>query len=558
MDPTQDVARAPDGAGTAPAPARTVARARAGIEALGARRTPAAWAYTGTVLIVAACTLLAALLERHVELSNVEMVLVAGVVLSAVAFGRGPAVVAALLSVAVFDFGFVPPRFTLRVSDTQYLVLLAVMLLVAITTGTLTGWLREQRERAEQRERQTAALARLSHDLAFARTEEDVLRAASARIDALLGSEVAVLVPDREGAVRVVLGDPALFGGGEEERGIAQWACERGEVAGLEGQRFHAPRALHVPLRVAVKVLGVLAVRNPEPPARPTDRLHLLRAMASQTALAVERCRLADEAQEARTQAETERARSVLLSSVSHDLRTPLATITGAASSLRDGGTGLTEATRAELAEDIYEQAERLNRLIGNLLDMTRLESGALRVRKEWHSPEEVIGAALVRLESVLGDREVKVLLPEGLPLVPLDDVLFEQVVWNLVENAHKHAPAGSPLEIAAEIRDGALRVTVADRGPGLAPGEEQRVFEKFYRGGSPSARPGFGLGLAICQGIVAAHGGRIEAANRAGGGAVFTVLLPLEGEPPALADEPPTAEGEPRPAAGAGAEGAS
>jgi two-component system, OmpR family, sensor histidine kinase KdpD len=540
MDQSRHAMPAPD---DTPGPTGSGASPRAMVDALGARRTPAAWAYGGTVLIVAVCTLIAWLLERHVELSNVEMVLVAGVVIAAVAFGRGPAIVAALLSVAVFDFGFVPPRFTLRVSDTQYLVLLAVMLLVAVTTGTLTGWLREQRERAEQRERQTAALARLSHDLAFARAEADVLRAAAARITELLGSEVAVLVPDAGGEVRVVLGDPGLFGGGEEERAIAQWACERGETAGLEGQRFRAPRALHVPLRVAVQVLGVLAVRNPDPPARQAERLHLLRAMASQTALAVERCRLADEAQEARTQAETERARSVLLSSVSHDLRTPLAAITGAASSLRDGGPGLAEETRAGLAADIYEQAERLNRLIGNLLDMTRLESGALRVRTEWHSLEEVIGAALVRLETVLGERPVRVAVPEDLPLVPLDDVLFEQVVWNLVENAHKHAPAGSPIEIAAAIEGGEARVTVADRGPGLGPGEERRVFEKFYRGSAPSARPGFGLGLAICQGIVAAHGGRIEAANRPGGGALFTVRLPLAGEPPALGGEPPLEE---------------
>ncbi len=506
---------------------------------LSTRRPPGWLAYTGTVLIVAACTGIAALMESRFELSNVSMVLLAGVVIAAVAFGRGPAVLAAVLAVAVYDFGFVPPRFTLRVSDTQYLVLLAVMLLVAIVTGTLTAWLRDQRGAAEARERQTAALYRLGHDLANARTAAEVLRAAAERITSLLGTPVAALLPGPDGRVEVVQGDPDLFGGGEDERRIAQWAYENGEPAGLEGQGFPSPRALHLPLRAAARSLAVLAVRAPQPPAAWGAGLHLLRAMAAQAALALERCRLADEAQEARTQAETERARSTLLSSVSHDLRTPLAAITGAASSLRETGAGLPEATRRELVDEIFEQSERLNRLIGNLLDMTRLESGALRVRKEWHSLEEVIGAALVRLEAALGDRPVRVRVPEDLPLAPLDDVLFEQVVWNLVENAHKQAPPGTEIEIAASIRGGALVVEVADRGPGLAPGEERRVFEKFYRGRHAGTRPGFGLGLAICRGIVEAHGGTIEAANRPGGGALFTVCLPLEGEPPRIEEEP-------------------
>jgi two-component system sensor histidine kinase KdpD len=220
-------------------------------------------------------------------------------------------------------------------------------------------------------------------------------------------------------------------------------------------------------------------------------------------------------------------------------LRTPLAAITGAASSLRDDGGALSEATRHELAATISEEAQRLNRLIGNLLDMTRLESGTLRVRKEWHSLEEVVGAALVRLDASLGDRPIRLELPDGLPLVPLDDVLFEQVIGNLIENADKYAPTGLPIDVRAAIDGAWLQLVIADRGPGLCPGEERRVFEKFYRGPGSTGRHGAGLGLAICQGIVAAHGGTIAVTNRDGGGAVFTVWLPLAGEPPVLEREP-------------------
>jgi two-component system sensor histidine kinase KdpD len=367
-------------------------------------------AYGGTLLIVAGCTAAAAFMRPHFDPANLTMIYLLGVVVSAIAFGRAPAIMAAVLSVAVFDFAFVPPRFTLRVSDTQYLVTFGVMLVVAIVIGTLTARLQEQRAWAVLREQRTTELHRLSRDLQM--------------------------------------------------------------------------------------------------------------------------------------QAETERTRSALLSSVSHDLRTPLAAITGAASSLRDGSRTLSEATREELADTIAEEALRLNRLIGNLLDMTRLESGAPSPRKDWHSLEEVVGAALARLEPALQDRVVRLDLPEDLPLVPLDGVLFEQVVWNLVENAIKYAPPGGPIEISAGIQGGELRFDVADRGPGIGSDDEHRLFEKFYRGASASGQPGVGLGLSICDAIVRAHGGTIEAANRAGGGAVFTLWLPLEGAPGSLPEEEPARAG--------------
>jgi len=503
----------------------------------GARRASATRAYGVSMLIVAASTALAAVMRPHFELSNLTMVYLLGVVLCAVAFGRGPAIAASVLSVAVFNFTFVPPRFTFRVSDTQYLVTFAVMLVVAVVIGTLTAWLREQVDFARRREQITSALYRLHRDLSAAATPTGVVESARARIAGLLDAEIVVRTSadlDNRAA------SPASGGSCEgADLAAARATLEKGVPAGEGTPLFPEARGLHAPLQGTTGTLGVLSAyaRTPRG-ARDPDRVHLLQALAGQVALALERGTLAEEAHLARMHAETERSRSALLSSVSHDLRTPLAAITGAASSLRDDTGVMSGATRRELAETIAEEAQRLNRLIGDLLEMTRLESGALRVRKEWHSFEEIVGAALARLEPRLGRRPVQLVIPEDLPLVPLDDVLFELVIRNLVENADKYSPPGQPIALEAAIEGNALRFEVSDRGAGLAPGEQQRVFEKFFRGAAASGRPGAGLGLAICRGIVEAHDGTIAAAFREGGGTTFTVRLPREGEPPPVEDE--------------------
>ena len=509
-----------------------------------------AWrGYPGTLLVVALCTGVAALMYHSFDLSNLAMVYLVGVVVAATAFGRGPAIAASIFAVLSFDFLFVPPRYTFHVDDSQYLVTFAVMLLVAVVIGTLTARLRDQLRAARQEQRRTASLYRLSHELAARSTLRAVLESATDLIAEILEASVAILLPDESGRVAVAVGDFSLFGGGEHERTVAQWAFENGKAAGWSTQTLPGSRGVHLPLSGSDRALGVLSIRPADPKLLPNpEGARTLEALASQTALALERCFLADSAERARTEAETERARSALLSSVSHDLRTPLAAITGAATSLLEGSTRLGEATRREMAETISEEAGRLNRLIGDLLEMTRLESGALRVRKEWHSLEEVVGAALGRLEAELGNRPVTVDIPGDLPLVPLDDVLFGQMVGNLLENAHKYSPAGLPIEITGRIENAKLRFTVADRGPGLRAGEEQRVFEKFYRGTGSSERAGVGLGLAICRGIVEAHQGSISASNRVGGGAEFTVWLPLEGVPPSVERDAAEEQGSRRP----------
>jgi two-component system sensor histidine kinase KdpD len=335
------------------------------------------------------------------------------------------------------------------------------------------------------------------------------------------------------------ISDRTVFAPDSHDQGVAQWVYDHGQLAGMGTDTLAGARALYLPLIASRGTIGVLGVR----PAQlrrflAPEQLHLLETFANQAALALERVALTEEAQRAQVQAETERMRSTLLSSVSHDLRTPLAVISGATSSLVEGATMLEPATRVELAQTAYDEAERLNRLVGNLLDMTRLESGAVQVRKEWQPLEEVVGAALTRLDERLRDHPVTASLPPDGPLVPLDSVLIEQVLINLLENAIKYTPPGSPIEISATGARDAVTVTVADRGPGIPPGGVQRVFEKFYRARAGDGSGGVGLGLTICRGIVEAHGGRIWVENRPGGGAAFHFTLPLEGTPPPVAPE--------------------
>lgn len=483
---------------------------------------------------MAACTGVAALLSGRFELSDLTMVYLLGSVGAAVAFGRGAAIFASILSVAAFNYIFVPPRFSFEVGDAQYIVTFGVMLTVAVVTGMLTARLREQLALARFRERRTAALYRLSHELISRSLPSDVLEIAVRRIGDVLNSRVAVVGPAQSPETVVLAGDPAVVDP-PAESAAARRAFDDGQIAGLE--HVGSVGVLHMPLEAGLHRYGVMSV-EPIAGSWSAERFQLFRVLVSQTALALERCRLANEVHAARSLADTERSRNALLSSVSHDLRTPLAAITGAATSLRDGSAQLVDATRRELADMIAEEAQRLNRLIGNILDMTRLESGMLRVRRDWHSLEELVGAALVRLEATLGSRPVVLDLQPDLPLVSIDGVLFEQVLTNLIENAHKYSADGLPIEIHAAIAGTTLRLEVADRGPGLPSGEEIRVFEKFHRGSNTRAVPGAGLGLSICQGIVEAHGGTISAANRDGGGATFTVRLPLEGEPPIVEQE--------------------
>ena len=500
--------------------------------------------YLRAVVTVAVCTGLAWLMNARFAQANLIMVYLLGVMLVAVRFGRGPAVLASVLSVGSFDFFFVPPYLTFAVSDTEYLITFGVMLSAALVISTMAARLREQARASRERERRAAALYKLSRELADAQNLEDILTAALRTVQDVFAARAVILLPDEGGRVRIRSGDTSLLGPGDHDHGVAQWVFDRGEPAGLGTQTLPAAQALFLPLLGSRGPTGVLGIRpaNIRFLLRP-DQFRFLETFANQTALAVERAGLTAQAEQARIQIEAERLRNTLLSSVSHDLRTPLAAITGAASSLLEAAGKLSPETRRELVESIAEEAGRMNRLVSNLLDMSRLESGVLHVNKEWQSAEEAIGAALERLGTRLEGRQVDVKLPAGLGLVPLDEVLIEQVIYNLVENAIKYTPPGSPIEIRGEVVKNEIAIEVLDRGPGLPPGEEQRVFEKFYRAREANRPGGIGLGLTIARGIVEAHGGSMIASNREGGGAVFRFTLPLGGEPPKVEPEQTPAE---------------
>jgi two-component system sensor histidine kinase KdpD len=486
-------------------------------------------AYWIAVAIVTGCTGIAWLMLKHFDLANLAMIYLLGVVVAAAVCGRGPSILASVLAVASFDFFFVPPRLTFAVTDSQYLVTFGVMLIVALLIGTMTVRMREQAESARERERHTASLYAMTRELAAPREQDELIPIATRHLRETLESSIAVLLPDGAGRVAVSSADKTAFELDTADLGVAQWVYDHGQMAGWSTSTLPGARALYIPLSAAQGKVGVLGVQ-PEDPKHtfPPKTLHLLETFANQLALAIERRRMLEETQRAKLQAETERLRNALLSSVSHDLRTPLAVITGAASSLIEDRAQLDAKTVRELSLSIYDEADHLNKLIGNLVFATRLEAGTITLRKDWLEIEEAVGGALHRMHERLKDRPLKTSIPRDLPLVKADGVMIEQVLQNLLENCLRHTPSGTAIEISAWRTEKAVVVKVADRGPGLRPGTELRVFERFYRGTNAPGAGGMGLGLTICRGIIAAHDGRIWAENEPRGGAAFFFSLPL------------------------------
>jgi two-component system sensor histidine kinase KdpD len=500
-------------------------------------RTPVALPpYAFAALVVSLTTAVGYALFGVDQLADVVMVYLLSIMLVASRFGLGASIFAACASVAAFDFFFVPPFLTFSVGDLRHVVTFFMMFLVAVVISSLTDRIRTQARAAHQRELRTAALYHLSRALAGAQGVVPVLAAAAAELEKVFSASVVAFLPSAGGALERRHASAGATGDAERDASIAHWVLSHQKDAGLGTSTLPSSNTLFVPLLASGGVVGVLGL-TPSQRDRfeALDERRHLDAFAAQMALAIERAVLAEETEKARRDVEVEQLRSALLSSVSHDLRTPLAIITGAASTLLERPTRIDTGTQHDLTRTILDEAERLERLIRNLLDMTRLESGTVNVRKEWTPLEEVVGAALTRLESRLGERVVNLYLPRDLPLVPLDAVLLEQVLMNLLENAAKYATG--PIDISARHGTGEVLVEVADRGPGILAGDEARIFEKFQRGASEGPA-GVGLGLTICRAIIAAHGGKIWVRNRDGGGAVFGFTLPITGEPPALPAE--------------------
>lgn len=502
--------------------------------------------YGWAVLVVALTTGFCLAARSRVNAIDVAMLYLLGVVLVSARYRQGAALLASILSIAAFDFVFVPPYYTFDVHDSAYILTFGVMLAVALTMSRLTARLREQGEEARQRERRTAAKYAMNRELAEASTLGDQLHVVERHIGTAIGAEPTIALVDEDRYHAADRWPSEGVFGGCDVRISASWAYERGEAAGWGTRHCADAEALLLPLRTPTRTLGVVALR-PEANNRILDDadLRTVMALAEQAAIALERTLLSEQHRQVRVEVEAERLRNSLLSSLSHDLRTPLGSIEGAASSLlQDSGKTPSSELRQELAETILEESRRMSRLVGNLLDMVRVETGALAIQKAWQPLEEALGVALLRLEGRMGEHPVQTHLPDDLPLVPIDEVLIEQVFINLLENAMKYTGPGSSISIAAWAEDGAVVVEVADRGPGIPEGSEEFVFHKFYRlrgSGDSASNNGAGLGLTICRGIILAHGGRIWVQRRDGGGASFRFTLPLVGPP--LGIMPPVQE---------------
>ncbi|MDM0055743.1 DUF4118 domain-containing protein [Variovorax fucosicus] len=492
-----------------------------------------AWAAASSVAV----TLLATPLAGVLELANIVMLFLLGVVGVAIRFGRGPAAFAAALNVAAFDFFFVQPRFSFAVSDVQYLVTFAVMLGVGLLVGQLTAGLRFAVGVSTSRERRAQSLFELTRELSAALESTRVVELGAAAVQGHFGGRALVLVTNAADQLVAPAAPPPGF-----DASVADWAFRQGQPAGLATATLAAQPWHYVPLQAPMRVRGVLALE----PAQPRwllipEQAQQLETLARQIAIALERVHYVEVAQQAVVEMESERLRNALLGAISHDVRTPLTALIALAESLQT----LPAEQHGAAAQAIVAQARALNALVNNLLDMARLESGigdgAVNLRRDWQSVEEVAGSAIRAAQPALGGRSVQTALAPDLPLVEFDAVLIERVLVNLLENAAKYG--APPIVLGATVTPMALVLTVRDHGAGLPAalqGHEQTLFDKFTRGQAESATPGVGLGLAICKAVVSAHGGEITAANARGGGAEFIVTLPRRAPP--RPPEPPDA----------------
>ena len=524
-----------------------------GVES-SARRRQKRLRYVWAAIACGGVTLLSTPLMQHFDRSNIVAIYILAVVLVGMRLGRGPAALAAVLSVSAFDFFFVPPRFSFAVSDVQYLLTFCIMLAVGLITGQLTACLRSQARVALHREERAAALYQLARDLSGAVQLDQVVKISDESIENTFHAVAALLLPDGDSQLKVASersdSPPASerptsqlpttarpTSARPEARlavdlGIAQWAFDKGQPAGVGTDTLPGSEILYIPLRASEGSRGVLALKaRHRRLLKIPEQRQLLDTFAALITIALERVHYVGVAQDAVVRMESERLRNSLLAALSHDLRTPLTILVGLAESLSLTKPALS-SEQLETAVAIQEEARRMSTLVGNLLDMARIESGEVTLNLQWQPLEEVVGAALDATRVMLKSHHVEVRLARELPLVRFDALLIERVLVNLLENASKYTPAGSQVILSAEAAGEELTVSVSDNGPGLPVGREEAVFQKFTRGNRESATPGVGLGLAICRAIVEAHHGKIVGTNRAGGGVTFSFTLPL-GRPP-------------------------
>ena len=490
--------------------------------------------WLGSLACVAVAAALGLPVREAIGAGSISLLFLTAVLVSAVMFGLWPALFACVVATLTYNFLFLPPLYTFTIADPENVVALFFFVVAAVIVSNLTARVRAQAITARARARTTEELYLFSRKLAVATNLDDLLWATVHQIALMLKVRVVLLLPEGDG-ISVRAGFPPEDHLDDADLAAARWCWEKNHAAGRGADTLPGAKRLFLPMQTGRGAVGVIGIDRDEPgPLLTPDQQRLLDALADQAALAIERVNLVEAVDRARLAVETDRLRSALLTSISHDLRTPLASILGSATSLPDATD---HSTRDGLIRNIQDEAERLNRFIGNLLDMTRLESGPLPVKTTLTELSDVVGSALRRASKVLVDHKVDVRLEADLPLLDLDDVLFEQALFNLLDNAAKYTPAGSRITVSAWRENGRVKVQVADEGPGIPHDDLERIFDKFYRGGGADhRRAGTGLGLSICRGFIEAMGGTIAAANRTDrSGAVFTIALPV----PANADRP-------------------
>jgi two-component system sensor histidine kinase KdpD len=495
--------------------------------------------------LVALTTLLAKLAPEFFAEANLIMVYLLCVVATAFFWGFGPAILVSVVSVLVFDFLFISPLFAFTVYDVKYILTFVVLLLVGLSISYLMRRIRQQTEAATRRERQTATLYALSRDLAISSSLESYIGAIVKRTRETLGRDAIIFLPDstNKGMLKPYADHPNVS---VDENGMAAaiWCFQHQMVAGRGTDTLPNARARYLPLVTARGTVGVIALSATDVVGELTiEQERLLGAYADLAAVAIEGIQLGEEAHNAQVLSQvlrdTEKLQTALINSISHDLRTPLVSIVGVLSSLQEEGMGLDDTAKKNMLQVAREEAERLNRLITNLLDVSRIEAGAMKINRQPSDVQDLVGAALEQLGSRARGRPIAIDIPAELPFVSVDFGLIVQALVNILDNALKYSPDDLPVEIKGRQIDHEVRIDVADRGPGIPPQDLLHVFDKFYRIQRPDKVAGTGLGLSICKGIVEAHGGRINAENRPDGGTVISVILPMAEQDPSVRGKP-------------------
>ncbi|MES0097156.1 sensor histidine kinase KdpD [Mesorhizobium sp. M0019] len=488
------------------------------------------WPYLRATAYVVGSLAFAVLLDQFLDVRNLAIIFLIGVLTSAVTGGLWPALYACLISAIAFNYFFLEPRYTLTIEDPESIVALAVFLVVAVIASNLTARVQRQAVAARSRARATEDIYLFSKKLAGAGTLDDVLWATAFQIASMLKLRVVLLLPEN-GTIAVKAGYPPDDTLAEADIAAARWAWEHNRAAGRGADTLPGAKRLYLPLRTGRTAVGVVGLDNDKQgPLLTPEQQRLLDALADQAAVAIERIQLVADVDRAKLAAEADRLRSALLTSISHDLKTPLAAIMGAAGTLRDFEAALPEQDRTELLSTVLDEAERLNRFIANLLDMTKIESGTMEPNYAFHYLGDIVGSALYRARKFVGEHKTEIDIPSDLPMLRVDPVLFEQVLFNLLDNAAKYAPPGSTIRLQAWADNGFVILQIMDEGPGIPPADLERVFDTFYRvRKGDQVRAGTGLGLSICRGFIEAMGGTLLAANRSDrSGAVFTIKMQL------------------------------